>query len=215
VGKIIKIKDALEARKNFYEFLSEVFLKSVPRKFIEDVKKGIFSVPKVKNKDIEAGFKEVFDYINKRSSNIEELLKEIADEYVRLFLGPVKAEVSPYQSTYEGNVIYGETTLRLRNIFRQAGLRISQKAGVGEDHLGIELKFMAYLCGRAVDERNVKEILELQRRFLEENMLPWVPKFCDDVIKSRGADFYRGMARVTKGFLKEDRALIYELIAWS
>lgn len=208
--------DALEARKNFYEFLSEVYSKGIPRKFIEDIRQGVFSLPPTKNKDIETGFREVHDYISKTSDSIEELVREIEDEYVRLFLGPGKAEVLPYQSTYEGHRIYGETTLKVRNIFTGAGLRISQGAGIGEDHLGAELKFMAHLCGRAMDllahGKDATSPLELQKKFLEEDMLPWVQEFCEDVLKST-ANFYRGIAMVTRGFLKEDRALLYELIA--
>ena len=213
---INKIEEALEARKNFYEFLSGVYSKGVPRKFIKDIKKGVFSLPPTKNKDIEMGFREVYDYVNK-SGSIEELVGDIDDEYVRLFLGPGRAEVLPYQSPYEGHVIYGETTLRLKNIFTRAGLRITQGAGISEDHLGAELKFMAHLCGRAMallaQEKDITASLELQKKFLDENMLPWVQKFCEDVLKSRTANFYRGIAMVTKGFLKEDRALLYEFIA--
>lgn len=213
---INKIEEALEARKNFYEFLSGVYSKGVPRKFIKDIKKGVFSLPPTENKDIEMGFREVYDYVNK-SGSIEELVGDIDDEYVRLFLGPGRAEVLPYQSPYEGHVIYGETTLRLKNIFTRAGLRITHGAGISEDHLGAELKFMAHLCGRAMallaQEKDITASLELQKKFLDENMLPWVQKFCEDVLKSRTANFYRGIAMVTKGFLKDDRALLYELIA--
>jgi TorA maturation chaperone TorD len=214
---INKIDAALESRKNFYEFLSEVYSKGVPRKFIEDVKTEVFSIPHTENKDVETGFREIFDYINKHPLGIEELVRDIDEEYVRLFLGPGKAEVLPYQSPYEGHVIYGETTLKLKNIFTRAGLRITGEAGIGEDHLGAELKFMAYLCGRAMDmlaqEKDITATLELQKKFLGENMLPWVQKFCEDVLKSRKANFYRGIVMVTRGFLKEDRALLYELLA--
>jgi TorA maturation chaperone TorD len=206
----------LEARKNFYEFLSVVYSKGVPRKFIEDIRKGVFSIPPTKNEDIERGFKEVYDYLNNASGSIEELVRDIEDEYVRLFLGIGKAEVMPYQSTYEGHVVYGETTLKLRNIFTGAGLKVAGKSGISEDHLGAELMFMAYLCGRAGDlfsqEKDATVTLELQEKFLEENMLPWVEEFCEDVLKSNTANFYRGIAMITRGFLKEDRGFLRELL---
>lgn len=213
---IDKIEEALIARKNFYEFLSEAYLSGVSQKFVQDIRSGAFFLPSTKNTDIQRGFEELYEYINKPLS-IEELIREIEDEYVRLFLGPGKVEVLPYQSTYEGHPIYGETTLMLKSILAEAGLRISRKAGVGEDHIGVELKFMAYLCQSALDSltngKNVMAILEKQKKFLEENMLPWVEKLCDDVLRSSTAKFYRGLARITRGFLREDRVLLYELIA--
>ena len=144
-------------------------------------------------------------------------MRQIEDEYVRLFLGPGKPEVMPYQSTYEGNRVYGETTLRIKNIYTKAGLRIPPGVGIGEDHIGAELQFIAHLCSRAMDlleqGKDAAPPMEMQKQFLEENMLPWVHKFCNDVLRSQAADFYRGIAMVTRGFLEEDRALIYKLIA--
>jgi TorA maturation chaperone TorD len=144
-------------------------------------------------------------------------MRDVEDEYVKLFLGPGKAEVMPYQSIYEGNRIYGETTLKIKSIYSRAGLRIPSEAGLSEDHLGVELQFIAHLCDRAIAllERgeNVALSLELQKKFLEENLLPWVQEFCEDVLQTHAANFYRGMARVTRGYLEEDRVLLYRLLA--
>ncbi len=211
-----RIGEALLARKNFYEFLSEAFLGNVSREFIQDMRRGAFPRPAIKNTDIRRGFDELYDWVNKPLS-VEELLREIEDEYVRLFLGPGEAEVLPYQSAYEGRPVYGETTLRLRGILADSGLRVSRRAGVGEDHIGVELRFMAHLCEGAFSSlargENVVESLEMQKKFLEENMLPWVDKLCEDLLRSGTAEFFGGLARVTRGFLREDRALLYELIA--
>ena len=205
----------LGARKNFYEFLSEVYARGVPRKFIEDIKKGAFTVPRTRNNDIERGFREINSCVEKAES-VEELMRDIEDEYVRLFLGPGKSKIMPYQSTYEGDPVYGETTLRIKKIYLQAGLRIPPESGISEDHLGSELQFIAHLCGIAMDlleqGKDAAPILRLQREFIEENM-DWVQRFCEDVQQTPAANFYRGLAMVTRGFLEEDRALIHRLIA--
>lgn len=36
-------------------------------------------------------------------------------------------------------------------------------------------------------------------------MLRWVPKFCEDILKSERAFFYRGVAMLTLGFLEEEK----------
>lgn len=210
------MRDVLKARRNLYVFLSEVYSRGVPRGFIEDVKKGVLDLPRIRNRDIQKGFEEIFIYIA-RPEGVGELLREIDDEYVRLFLGPGEAEVMPYQSTYEGNRVYGDTTLRIRNIYARAGLKMPAGTGIPEDHIAAEHLFMGQLCSSSIEmldnEQDPSRLLDIQREFLEETMLQWIPRFCEDVRQSQGADFFRGIARVNKGFLEEDRSLLYRLIA--
>ena len=41
-----------------------------------------------------------------------------------------------------------------------------------------------------------------QKKFLEEHILAWVPRFCAKVIEGAEQPFYREMAEVTRSFLE-------------
>ena len=54
-----------------------------------------------------------------------------------------------------------------------------------------------------------RHCLKTQKRFLEEHLVPWVPHFCDEVIKNAEVSFYRELAKLTRSFIEfegeEDR----------
>jgi TorA maturation chaperone TorD len=55
--------------------------------------------------------------------------------------------------------------------------------------------------------------LNLERNFLREHIMEWVPGFCERVADMAEFDFYRGIARMTKGFVVDDYETIVSLIA--
>lgn len=64
--------------------------------------------------------------------------------------------------------------------------------------MALQLDFMAYLC-RRMSERlkggeKITDEPAIQREFLDGCLSKWVPKFCEDIIKSPNSDFYKGIA---------------------
>ena len=55
--------------------------------------------------------------------------------------------------------------------------------------------------------------LKMEKMFIEEPLIKWVPLFCDKVIDFASAPFYREMAEVTKGFLQFDQDKIDEYLS--
>ena len=47
---------------------------------------------------------------------------------------------------------------------------------------------------------------EAQRKFLDEHLLAWVPRFCGKVVAMAGQPFYREMAEFTDAFLELGKA---------
>ena len=52
------------------------------------------------------------------------------------------------------------------------------------------------------DTEGVKNLIEVESRFLSEHLKPWVPDFCEKVINQANQSFYREMARITIEFLE-------------
>ena len=78
---------------------------------------------------------------------------------------------------------------------------------------------MHYLCAkeaeawRADKDDEAMSRLGQQRSFMADHVLPWIPGYCDQMEKEAALDFYRGIARVVKGFLAADRERLAALTA--
>jgi len=83
-----------------------------------------------------------------------------------------------------------------------------------EDHVGLELEFMACLCDRyrecvgKGDAREAAATLTAQKDFLDDHLLPWIPLFCEGVARSAWTDFFRGIGDLTEGFVDWDRRFL-------
>lgn len=109
---------------------------------------------------------------------------------------------------------------------------------VPEDHLGLLLEYMALLCEECAEAQppqdgawgecppsgngervymeclpsgngeRVKASLTEQQAFLKEHLNNWAPAFAGEVQKYAATDFYKGLAKLTKGFLAAEGELL-------
>lgn len=75
-----------------------------------------------------------------------------------------------------------------------AGLTFDEEYETVPDHISLEFLFMSYAID--IDNR------EMQRKFLEEHIVNWVPYYCEQVIKEAKTLFYREIAGITKDFIE-------------
>ena len=87
-----------------------------------------------------------------------------------------------------------------------------------EDHIAIELEFMQRMCLRTADDlQNGDEdaaIVKLttQHDFARDHLLNWMPMLTYDMEKFANTDFYKGLAKLSMGYVEEDMALLTELL---
>jgi TorA maturation chaperone TorD len=144
-------------------------------------------------------------------NNIDEIFDDVRSDYTRLLIGPGAATASPYESVYlkEGRLIFQESTLHVRSWYVQFGLETENLYSVPDDHIGLELVFMAHLAhlaSTALDNKNTNEFqnaLDAQRNFGKEHLFRWAPIFCALVHENAQTDFYRGIALTLQGALTE------------
>lgn len=105
-------------------------------------------------------------------------LDELAAAHHRRF----RFEAFPHAGVYldpEG-LAGGEAADRSRTTYRSAGFH-PKLDDLAADHLGVQLSFLSFLCGAEADALEDGEleaagrIAELQRRFLDEHLLRWLP----------------------------------------
>ncbi len=200
------IDEIFRARMNLYAFLSRMFVEEPPFELAEDIAKGklIFQQTSSFDRDFAEGLYlfSKFAQTNKDPVNIHEIL---SGEYTRLFIGPAPA-MFPYESRYLEGSIMGKSLIRIKELYRQAGLNKVQEYHEPEDHIAVELGFMGHLCRERSDGS-----LRMQMDFLDNHLLKWVPLFCDELYKKSSNDLYRGISRITKGFLISEKELLKEL----
>ncbi len=143
-------------------------------------------------------------------------------EYARLFIGPGGFPCPPYESVYRerredgsfGNLM-GETTLRVREIYRQAGLDLGTKQL--PDYHCTELEFMGYLVAQEAEQYLAQDVRraglwqDIQESFLQDHMAAWLPEFCQDVQRETTLSYYQGLAQITAAYINIEAERINQL----
>lgn len=125
------------------------------------------------------------------SSSEEDLLWE----YRRLFVGPARKAAPPWGSVYldKDQVIFGLSTLDLRQWMRENGIAKTTEDGDPEDHIGRMLLLMSWLS------ENEPEALPA---FLQDHLLTWAPHFLQVVSRETEGDFFAALAQLCEASLE-------------
>ena len=147
-------------------------------------------------------------------------LEEAKDEYTRLFIGPMSLVAPPWESVYgqKDAMLFQESTLEVRNTYRQYGLIPEGYPHVADDSLALELHFMALLAQRGLDafyagkNDDLTADLTGSSDFLEKHLLVWVPKFLERMKGAKTNILYPQMCLVLDEFLRKDAETVKEVL---
>ena len=145
-------------------------------------------------------------------TNPADYQKLLRTDFNRLFVGPGHLAAPPWESVYRSRerLVFGEQTLAVRAFYRSFGLESKKRHTEPDDHISLELEFMAWLCKQAakpdISTEKLNFYMSGQIRFLSGHILEWAPALCDDISKAAESDFFRGLALLTKHWLKTDSA---------
>ena len=143
-------------------------------------------------------------------------LEALKVDFSKLFVGPYKLLAAPYGSVYlDGErKIMGESTLDVKNRYREAGLDTAKNFKDTPDHITAELEFMYYLIFKEIeafadsDTEAAIGFIQKQKSFLEDHLMSWVPEFGNNIIEYAENTFYPNLAKATETFLKENYQVI-------
>jgi len=151
------------------------------------------------------------------SRTIEDICLTLAVERTRLLRGVAReyGPPPPYESLYRSlEASDGISFLvQVAEFYRYAQIDLLAERADRLDYLGLELDFMRLLCEeeiRSLDQGDTDEaegFARLQHRFLQEHLLPWVPRYCESLLSHSTAGFYQGVAQLLLGFLEEQAAI--------
>jgi len=127
------------------------------------------------------------------TGNIAELTLDARSDYMNLLVGTNKILAAPWSSCYlsRKRMTFQEKTLEIRDIYRQYGLEVIKKNKEPDDHIGIELEFIAYLLS--------KNDLESATDFARKHVNPWIHTWSKDVLNNAATGYYRGLGYMAAG----------------
>ena len=219
-----EIAIVLAGRNYIYRVLKNVFGQEPDLQLLESVTSDFTGevLDLMLDEECFALYKEVTAHLHKALSlGSEEALDRIKSEYVYLMLGPGKLPAPPWESVYvsKARVLFQESTLKVRQAYLEYQFLPVAYPHVADDHIAIEMDFMAQLgqmCQESFendDVQGLQKILTDQKSFLENHLLVWIGDFAEQIKSSKTHHFYPQMASLAKHITYADRTAIDELLA--
>lgn len=130
---------------------------------------------------------------------------ELARAYARVFLVGHGA-VAPYQSVFDS--LDGLAMQAARDeclaFYAGFGLACDEGAAEPEDHVGVQLAFLAWL-NRPSDAFSRSDLLKAQAEFIDRHLRGWVPRLAAAISETDPLGWYAELAGLLGEFLEADR----------
>jgi len=205
-------------RENLYRFLARVYRVEVDAPFLRQLG-GVGFPTECDDPELAEGYRLLTAWLKNPGSDP---LTDLAVDYARIFLGAGLFDgvvAYPYESVYtsEGRLIMQDARDQALALYSSKGLSCVEPMGNPEDHIALELEFMAHLCRETLqagdDWASASALLKEQQEFIEKHIGKWIPAFCADIAKCASTDFYRAAGKITLGFLNMEHEILEDLIA--
>ena len=136
------------------------------------------------------------------------LRDELAADYAAIYL-TYGYQASPCESVWldEENLGMQAPMFQVREFYRFFDLVAEDWRRRSDDHLVLELQFLAWLLGST----NPQALPEAAR-FLDEHLLRWVPQFARRVATRCATPFYAGLATLTAAYCDELRDVLAQVL---
>lgn len=202
-------------RSNVYGLLATVFGHEVNSELLQQIKDPQF-LEVLSNLGLELEN----DFFKKPEP---ELIEDLAVEYTWLFVGPGK-HISPHESIHhersdgDWGQLWGKSTVEVKKFIESAGLDYKEAYTGLPDHISVELEFMQQATLREEqalsegDKKGALYCLKMEKKFIEDHLIPWIPAFCKKVQSQAETPFYRAMAALMSNFVQFEKEEITKSI---
>lgn len=139
----------------------------------------------------------------------EEMLNHLAADYASIYLSH-SIQASPEESVWinEENLTHQETMFQVRDWYARYGLSSTNWRVRPDDHLVLELQFIAHLISTKPSEESLRETAQ----FMDEHLLRWVMRFAGRVAARCETPYFAAVAMLTAIYCEEMRDLLAEII---
>jgi len=160
-----------------------------------------------------------------------ELQRQAHQEFMNLFKVPGGQYITPYESVFRDTrdvggkpvkgLLMGQSAVNVQKWYKLAAVEISDEYKDLPDHIGLELDFLAHLCGKELefagqdDQARLTRAWEIERDFLSVHVISWAPKLRDKVYAKSQHAFFRTVADLLVEFTKRDLATVEKVVGSS
>lgn len=141
-----------------------------------------------------------------------ECLKNLRDDYNRLFAGNGTPLAPPFESVYNQNQGSRNNGLPVTEFYESYGWISKYKGKIKDDHLGVELLFLTLLVEKYLvmdDHVCVVEMGNEIRRFIDEHIFSWIPRWRAKMQLLSNSMCYKGISTLIYACVED----IYSLCA--
>ncbi|WP_457626593.1 TorD/DmsD family molecular chaperone [Persephonella sp.] len=203
-------KQETQARVNMYGLLSRFLIEEIDEDTLKKIKSNpdlLELLPKTKE------WKAFFEKEPKKL--IEE---ELNVDFTTVFL----LNVYPYESVFMNDEGHIDPTVTNPTLifYREHGYMIdlNKTRALSPDHIAIEMEFMMTLVQEELeaieknDEQKVKDLRQIQKRFLEEHLANWGPIYLMAAKDMAETPFYQDVCELALEFILSDYEYLVETL---
>lgn len=210
----------LTGEKLLFSLLGKILYSEIDKKWLQTlIDENLFAESPFaeSQSEVQIGLDLLQNWSRENASGISDSsILDLRADYTRLFVGVGIVLAPMWESVYfnDGRMTFQEETLQVRNWFKRFKLESEKLYQEPDDHLGLELTFVAYLAQLGLqaleqnDAKLVQEALDAQRDFLNEHLLRWAFKWAKLVNEYSKTNFYRGISHLLSGALTEAANLV-------
>ena len=138
------------------------------------------------------------------------VLDQFAADYADIYLTH-GYRASPHESVWldEDHLMRQEPMFQVRAYYARHGLTAGNWRVRPDDHLALQLQFLAYLLAPERDEDTLAEAA----RFLDEHLLRWLPQFAQRIAERCRTGFFAALAPLTAIYCDELRDVLALILA--
>lgn len=203
-------------RANFYRMLAQLYFKELRAEQVKHLAGLDFSAMSGDDEAIAAGYAEMHRYLRRVHGGARQ---ELACDYAHTFLAAGNYETfaaTPYESVFtsEMGLLMQEARDEVYKTFCSQHIQPDESLHVPEDHISFEFEFIATMLERTNDAildgayGHARELAQVVSDFHRDHQLNWIDDLCDAIDDVAQTRFYKGAAKVTRGFVHADTDVI-------
>jgi TorA maturation chaperone TorD len=181
-----------QVRADFYALLARLFYAAPDDKLLQ----AIVIAPEPASEGNDALLVESWRALAAAAGAVNE--EALAEEYQQLFIGVGRPDVMLFGSYYLAGFMNEKPLAQLRDDLAALGLARNENASESEDHLAALCDVLRFLISG--DRETPPAAIEQQKAFFSKHMQPWVLQFCQAVMQSDKANFYKRAAAFAGAF---------------
>lgn len=176
-----ELKILNEKRAEIYWWLSSLFFKELSEQDIaryHSAEVRTFLSGLADEQSLNREVKHLVEALN-RLQNRQDAQLELAADFCDLFLKSDRDSALPYASVYtDKGLLNGKPAQQMRELLGAHGVKVEQNLNEPEDHLAIQLDFLAHLAisaNQIEHSAQLSSALQAQSDFISQHLLTWLP----------------------------------------